>query len=286
MSQWICMHTAGTFTWIQCCYILYILYYSIGKRLAEDINEAIDSAIEPLAPSVQVQQFDMDKHLSQIAHSTRVRRQPCGKTRFVLIILDTSGSIGSKDFNLAKKVIADISESLCGYLKVAMITYSTDINLEFCFNCNNNNRRDIKNAILRARYRGGSTHTTDAIKCACEEILTSQCGLPQFGIYSSNIDVLFLTDGRPNGPCRNNLNNELRCLHGKSNINTFGIGIGSHDHESIVKLTKGNGNHIFRVNNFKELTSVLQAINLLLAERLPDGKPLYSCAGHLGFCHG
>ena len=260
---------------------------SIGKRLAEDINEEIDSAMEPLAPSVPAQQFDLDKHLSQIAHTARVRRQACGQTRYVLFIVDTSGSIGSGVFESVKRVVADISETLCDYLKVALITYSSDINLEFCFKCNNNNRRDIKNAIMRAKYRGGGTSTTDAIKCACEQILTSQCGLPKAsGIYTPNIDVVLLTDGRHNGPCLSNLDRELQCLHGKSNINTFGIGIGSTDHQSVVKLTKGNGDHIFRVENFQELQSLLQGIKLLLALKGPDGKPLYDCAGHHASCHG
>ena len=266
-------------------YCFYCNILSIGKRSFKEINESDVTEPEPLAPSVPVQQFNLDEHLSQIAHSARVRRQVCEQTRYVLFIVDRSGSIGLDVFQSVKNVIADISETLCDYLRVALITYSGDINLEFCFNCYND-RRDIMNAILRAHYRGGSTHTTDAIKCACEEILTSQCGLPQSGIYTPNIDVVLLTDGRHNGPCRNNLDNELQCLHGKSNINTFGIGIGSVDHQSVVKLTKGNGDHIFRVENFQELQEVLETIKALLAIPGPDGEPIYKCAGHHASCHG
>ena len=46
------------------------------------------------------------------------------------------------NFNAAKNVIADISETLCDHLKVALLTYASYINLEFCFNCYND-RRDI-----------------------------------------------------------------------------------------------------------------------------------------------
>ena len=233
-----------------------------------------------------MQQFDLDKHLSQIAHSARVRRQACGQTRYVLFIVDTSGSIGSGVFESVKRVIADISENLCDYLRVAMITYSSDINLEFCFNCNNN-RIDVKNAILRVQYRGGWTRTTDAIKCACEQVLTSRCGLPkESGIYTPNIDVVLLTDGHHNGPCRNNLDKELQCFHRKSNINTFVIGIGSTVHPSVVNLTKGNGDHIFRAKNFQILQELLMGIKLLLAIPGLDGKPQYKCASHHEDCHG
>ena len=200
--------------------------------------------------------------------------------------MDTSGSIRCDGFELAKQAIADMADMLCAYIKVAMITYDHSINLEFCFNCYDNDRSAIKEAILRARYRGGGTATTDAIKCACEEILTSQCGLPQ-GINTPNIDVILLTDGMHNGRCRSRLDTELQCLHQKTNINTIGIGIGKADIAAVVKLTQGNAGHIFRVADTKELQELVQITKTLLKLPGPDGQPR-TCAGHLKSldCHG
>ena len=250
------------------------------------IEEAIDTkitAIEPLGDSIPVQQFDLDEYLAQIAQTHRARRSsPCAdQKRFILFIMDTSGSISCDGFEAAKQAIANMAELFCDYIKVAMITYDTYVNLEFCFNCYDNDRIAIKEAILRARYRGGGTYTTDAIKCACEEILTSRCGLPQ-GINTPNIDVILLTDGKHNGRCRSRLDTELQCLHQKTNINTIGIGIGEADAPAVVKLTRGNAGHVFRVADTKELQELVRVTNAIL--KLPGR----TCAGHLDSldCHG
>ena len=276
--------------------LIQVLFHIQGKRSAneeftqepqwtvDNRTELADSKPKPLErldPSIPVEEFDLGKYIDTI-HDDRAKRQTrCTKKRYVLFILDTSGSIGEANFNAAKNVIADISETLCDHLKVALLTYERYINLEFCFNCYND-RRDIKQAILRARYRHGpATHTTDAIKCACDHILSSQCGLPQ-GINTSDIDVVLLTDGEHDGPCQSNLNLTVKCLHDRANINTFGIGIGSVDYASATALTNGVGTNIFRVENFAQLQQLFTLIKQLLATTDESGNPVYSCVGHDG----
>ena len=256
--------------------VLYFVYKSLtGKR---SVNKESSVVIE----SIRIKEYDLEKHIINI-HKNREKRRCTNshRIRFVLFIVDTSGSASSTTFNAVKKVIASISELLCDHVKVALMTYGSDINLEFCFNCYND-RRDIKQAILRARYRDGpATHTTDAIKCACEQILSPQCGLPQ-GINTPDIDVVLLTDGKHNGPCLRSLNRAVKCLHDRANINTFGIGIGSVDYASVRALTNGVSNNIFRVSSFAELQQLLLLIQLLLATTDKNGDPVYSCMGHDG----
>ena len=256
--------------------VFYFVYKSLtGKR---SVNE--ESSV--ISESIRIKEYDLEKHIINI-HKNRKKRRCTNnhRTRYVLFIVDTSGSASSTTFNAFKKVIASISELLCNYVKVALITYGSDINLEFCFNCYND-RRDIKNAILRAQYRDGpATHTTDAIKCACDHILSSQCGLPQ-GINTSDIDVVLLTDSKHNGPCQHTLNLTVKCLHDRANINTFGIGIGSVDYASVRALTNGVGTNIFRVETFAELQQLFAIIQQLLAITDESGNPVYSCVGHDG----
>ena len=86
----------------------------------------------------------------------RRRRQTCpsaGYIRYVLFIVDTSGSIGRLHFTRVTYLLALMSEKLCDHLRVAMITFGSDINLEFCFNCHTD-RCGIFEAITRVRYRG------------------------------------------------------------------------------------------------------------------------------------
>ena len=252
-------------------------------KRTENANEIIEEfqPLERLDPSIPVEEFDLEKYRSSIEfHENRKKRQ-CSNNpskRYVLFVVDTSGSIGASNFKDVKRIIADISETLCDHLKVGLLTYSDTIHLEFCFKCYND-RRDIKNAILRTKYRGGLTHTTDAIKCACEEILTPGCGLPQ-GIKTPNIDVVLLTDGHHNGPCRNQLDSTVKCLHDKANINTFGIGIGNTDFESVKAITNSKGTNIFRVDNIPQLKKLLGLIKKLLSTKDSSGNPVYSCVAH------
>ena len=255
--------------------VFYFVYKSLtGKR-------SVNKESSVVSESIRIEEHDLGKHIINI-HEKRKKRQCTNnhRIRYVLFIVDTSGSASSTTFNAVKKVIASISELLCDHVKVALMTYGSDINLEFCFNCYNN-RRDIKNAILRARYRGGATHTTDAIKCACDHILSSQCGLPQ-GINTPDIDVVLLTDGKHNGPCLHSLKLTVKCLHDRANINTFGIGIGSVDYASVLRLTNGVGTNIFRVETFTELQQLFAIIQQLLATTDESGNPVYSCVGHDG----
>ncbi len=85
----------------------------------------------------------------------RRRRQTCpseDNIRYVLLIVDTSGSIGRLHFTRVKYLLALMSEKLCDHLRVAMVTFGSNINLEFCFNCHTD-RCGIFEVITRARYR-------------------------------------------------------------------------------------------------------------------------------------
>ena len=216
----------------------------------------------------------------------RRRRQACPSgTRHVLFIVDTSGSIGRTTFNKVRDLLANISEKLCDRLRVAMMTYNHEINLEFCFNCYTD-RRDIFNAIQRVQYRGGQTHTTDATKCACQTMLTTGCGLTH-GRFTPDIDIVYLTDGKHNGPCRNNLNSELNCFHRQFNINTYAIAIGEATLASVQAMEnpRDSGNsHIFNVDNFDDLKEAFRLILQILGERDSGGAPKYTCFSHSQPC--
>ena len=123
-----------------------------------------------LDASVPVEPFDMEERVKSI-HERR-RRETCpsqDNIRYVLFILDTSGSIGRSQFVRVKHLLALMSEKLCDHLRVAMITYGSDIKLEFCSTA----RGQVWNIQCHhtcVQYQGGFTHTTDATKCACQTL--------------------------------------------------------------------------------------------------------------------
>ena len=285
---WVCMHmnnapNCGASLIHTCSYT-----HSEGKRSLEDEEQVTfikTPELQGLDAAVPVELFNMEERVKTI-HERR-RRQACPNTdtRQVLFVVDTSGSIGGSTFNKVRDLLASISEKLCDHLRVAMMTYSDNINLEFCFKCHTD-RRDIFNAIRRVRYRGGATHTTDATKCACQTMLTEGCGLP-YGPHTPNIDIVYLTDGKHNGPCKSNLKNELRCFHSQPNINTYAIAIGNTTLESVEAIENpqsSGASNIFNVDDFDDLQEVFKLILQILNIKGPDGKPQYTCWSHDQAC--
>ena len=68
----------------------------------------------------------------------RSRRQAsCGdqSVQHVLFVLDTSGSIGPTQFNRMKNAIAKLVPLFCKQVKIAIVSFDHQVNLEFCFNC-------------------------------------------------------------------------------------------------------------------------------------------------------
>lgn len=243
-----------------------------GKRSEESMTP-LDATIN----NIPLEQFDLDAYLA--FSPLRMRRSCHGDNdpRYVLFIMDTSGSIGSTDFDAAKQAVAVIANSLCGYSKVALMSFSTARYLDFCFDCypdEGQPRTAIRNAIMNTPYRGGSTYTADAIKCACEHMLSPTCG-PPLGNRTNNIDVVILTDGFNNGPCQSKLLEVAKCLKDEDTINIFAIAIGGGSAQTVANLVKHpDYTHIFQVKDFTQLGQLATA-----AERAAAGG---KCIKHSG----
>ena len=273
-----------------------LLAFNTGKRSVEEEspNEYLQTNLQSLAEEtdIPVLPFNMEEVVGSI-HARR-RRQVCPDSgtqpaqdhiRYVLFIMDTSGSIGNANFQDVKEILANLSSTLCDNLRVALLTYSHDFNLEFCFKCYNN-RNDIFGAIMNTVYRGGLTHSTAATRCACQTMLTTECGLP-YGTYTPNIDVVYLTDGRHNGRCTGTtLADELDCFHSDTrlNINTYAIGIGRASLDSVnamAKVRDPDDAHVFNVDTFADLKVLFALISdLLSTDSNSDGVPDFSCISH------
>ena len=164
----------------------------------------------------------------------RQRRQAQCNNRVqnVLFVLDTSGSIGPSQFNRVKIAVANLTTLFCKQVQLALITFSSTVNLEFCFDCFQNTysgRQDAQSAIKSAPYRGGGTNTAGTARCICEDLIHSSCGIdpgPILTLSPACVDVVFITDGKSNDRdldvCQ-----EVRCLHNRYGVNTYAIGINS-----------------------------------------------------------
>ena len=215
-------------------------------------------------------------------HSARYRRQSSSSncypdgTRYVLFMLDTSGSIGSVYFNRMTSALSTLVHYFCRPIKIAAMTFSHEHFIEFCFNCFDNDcegRDDARDRMQSIEYRDGWTHTGEATQCACDCMLTTECGFPDLTTFSGPgavcLDVIYVTDGRSNGPY--NVCEKVACLYDleqrRVELTVFAFGIGTNVGDSELRcITKSQqtasqiDNAIFKVNTYEHFATAIEAI--------------------------
>lgn len=142
----------------------------------------------------------------------------------LIFALDTSGSIGSENFNNAKESIERIVSSLKigpNNTRVAVITFSTDVRLLFNLNTYRDNASLIQ-AIRRIPYTGGLTNTAEAIRVLRSGVLSETLGVRPSN-ETTQIAII-LTDGRSNLP--NVTKQEAEMLHNETDFKVFAVGVG------------------------------------------------------------
>ena len=192
-------------------------------------------------------------------------------------------------FNRMKAAIGKLPRLFCKQVRFALITFSSYVNLEFCFNCFDNTavgRGAVKSAIESVAYRGGSSYTGGTVQCVCEELLSSQCGSSR---SPDCLDVVFITDGKSNDP---NLEvcDEVHCLHNRLAVNTYAIGISSgagfsrtYDVNELNCITEFSDLFsAFQYESFDDFEQSIEHIQLLLLQVLPNSpQSCFTRAGHL-----
>ena len=230
------------------------------------------------------------KLFSRNEHGPRLRRQSrmCGPDdyQYILFVLDTSGSVGPQNVEEMKMAIADLVPLFCKKIKVALITFSTDIILEFCFNCFTNTisgRKAARDTIKGAQYQGGATNTGSTVKCIKDDILKLNCGITA---NPDCLDIIFITDGKSNDGHRHKVCDEMKQLNDIHGIHTFGMGVNSgpgyartYDEDELVCLSKDNENLIgFEYNSFADFKQSIKNITAILTAEVVGGN-LDACAG-------
>ena len=165
------------------------------------------------------------------------------------------------------------------------MSYSHNINVEFCFNCHNLSRQHpdrarVNSSVGGIRYRGGMTHTGRATRCVSDYILnpSSGCGA---NTSADCVDIIYITDGHSNGPLRYPQScNEARCLKNHpiwcGKVNTYAIAIGPHvNRREIQCLTRNDEDSIFNLPSFAELERL---INSTYNKLMSDNS--YHCVQH------
>jgi len=213
------------------------------------------------------------------SHFRQRRRTRCrdDDTQHVLFILDSSGSISRSNFKEMKQAIAKLVPLFCKKIKTALINFSSDIRLEYCFDCFKNTllgRNAASEAIKRARYLGQCTNTGATARCVCEDILDRSCGISS---TPNCLDVVLITDGHSNDPTLR-VCDEIRCLHNKAGINTYAIGIGGYNPTELECIDNTSDDFgMFEYETFQEFKESIDNVFALVTNATLGGN-LYSCA--------
>ena len=227
---------------------------AVNRRTTGDGVSVLSGNSAPIA-------FDWSVHGS---HFRQRRQTRCSDddTQHVLFILDSSGSISQSDFADMKAVMSKLVPLFCKKIKTALINFSSDIRLEYCFDCFLNTifgRNAASVAINETEYLGQCTNSAATAKCVCENILHTSCGISS---TPDCLDVVFITDGHSNDP---NLRicDEIECLHNQAGINTYALGIGGYDRDELECIE--NTSDSFGTFEFETFQEFKESINNVVA---------------------
>ncbi|CAG2188321.1 COL12A [Mytilus edulis] len=201
------------------------------------------------------------------SHRRMVKRSdPIGLFRDLLIIIDSSGSIGSSSYEIAKRQTGELIGLLCpvpdpfnsrrlnGYNRAALIQFSTNAVEEFDFD-DKHGIAELKAAIQAVPYQNGMTCTGDAFYKAIQ-MFTSSKGARQ----GTKHEVLIVTDGKSN--CGRSISTVVPMLHAKADV--FGLMIGDFSPDGKRELasyvSKPVVDHLFAVDDFRDLERLLNLI--------------------------
>ena len=174
----------------------------------------------------------------------------------LVIALDESGSVGSKNFETMKGFVEEITSHFVvspSTTRVAVVTWSTRVTLEFNFTKYINNE-GVKKGITQTRYSGGWTATGDALNYIRRSLFTQS--------PSGAKKILFvLTDGNSNRQTYDPATEAKLLKDSGVEIFTFGIGGSIRESELVDIASLPTNKHKFRVHTFNDLDSLSHLIS-------------------------
>ena len=165
------------------------------------------------------------------------------------IVLDSSGSIGSSDYEVAKQFIANfISGFTIGenHVRVGLIRFASDVDLIFDLDESFDENVVLSN-ILSVSYTGGSTATGDGIYLMTYTGFTEAYGARPLNLAIPRVGLV-LTDGNSNHGFYDVVTASQ--LARDQSITLFAFGISDGIDESELLEIAGSPDRWFRIDSF------------------------------------
>ncbi|KAF3853540.1 hypothetical protein F7725_014228 [Dissostichus mawsoni] len=182
----------------------------------------------------------------------------------IAFLLDGSGSVSSQDFELMKRFVKNVVDSLLRLeARFSISQFSREPEVHYYFNNFFSGSQSWQSKVDKIRQRGGSTYTAKAIKFVVDNVFTRTAG------SRPNVKkvLIVITDGESND--RLNLRSSAD-LAERNNIVRFAIGVGSAFHTSEAKqeletISSSPTENVFRVQNFNALEKIGRLCSKLFA---------------------
>lgn len=173
-------------------------------------------------------------------------------------MLDSSGSIGSTNYKTAKSFVKDLVSAFTvqSTNRVAFIVFSDDVTTVINIT-NTLSPSEISSSILAAPYLASVLVITDlAIDEAVSELSSSPRAVPR--------NLVLITDGESTIPSFTEASANTAINDG---IRTFSVGIGnSANQQELLYIANGEADHVFTVNDFDELVTLLDPLSRAICE--------------------
>ena len=169
----------------------------------------------------------------------------------IVFLLDSSGSVGSSNFQKQKDFVARFAQSFDigpNNVQIGVETFATSPRHEFNMN-SHRTKADLVKAINAIGYHSGGTRTDLALKFVEGRSFKAATG-DRPGV--SNI-LIVMTDGKSNQPQLTVA--ETAKLH-QMNLKVFAIGIGSGVDKGELGHIASDAQHVFQVQNFDALNTL------------------------------
>ena len=149
--------------------------------------------------------------------------EKCKTELDLVIIMDSSGSIGEPDFKKEKDFVKTLISSLeigNNYTQVAIINYNSNADIVVDFSVPST-KQSLLNIVDRIKYSGGNTNTAEALKFANEKVLVESKGMRPNSIPKL---VIVITDGESNVNPQNTIpySNKIKAR----DIKVISVGVG------------------------------------------------------------
>lgn len=182
---------------------------------------------------------------------------PCYNTNDLLILLDSSGSIGTDNYVIAKTFAARLSVAYAEHKDnhMGFVTYSNDVSTIVDLG-NSLTPAQLESDIMNAPYKDSGTQTAMGITHSTGLLVNNKRGFTQ--------NLVVVTDGISADPDATREAAQAAIAQG---IRTFSVGITDNvNPQELLDIAGGIAENVFRADEFDRLLSLLRGVSVKVCE--------------------